>query len=169
MPPGFRPMRADGALNGPCSPNMSRESDLPECEMFLAFPSRPIPVRDALKSVMGAVSGLNLPPETSDSLQIALAELLNNVVEHAHGDRGEGRIELRLQADRRGLSCSVVDDGIEMPGGTLPAGCDDWSLDSLADLPEGGFGWYLIRQAVEELRYVRECGLNRVSFRLNFG
>jgi serine/threonine-protein kinase RsbW len=52
-----------------------------------------------------------------------------------------------------------------MPGLCLPAGKFQ-PLDDLADLPEGGFGWYLIRSLTEELSYRRSNGINRLSFQL---
>ena len=64
-----------------------------------------------------------------------------------------------------GLHCTVSDTGAPMPGLCLPEG-QFQPLKDLADLPEGGFGWFLIRSLTEGLAYQRSKGLNRLSFQL---
>ena len=54
-----------------------------------------------------------------------------------------------------------------MPGGRPPAGrLPDGADCALVDLPEGGFGWHLIRTLTRDLAYVRSGGCNRLSFLL---
>lgn len=98
------------------------------------------------------------------SWEIALAECLNNIVEHAHCGIEQGRIDIRTSVTDRILSVDLRDRGHPMPQGALPAG----QLPSLgketADLPEGGFGWFLILEISENLVYRRENGENRIKF-----
>jgi serine/threonine-protein kinase RsbW len=96
--------------------------------------------------------------------ELVLAEVLNNVAEHAYGDAG-GKVEVSLQHAADGLRCLIVDEGRAMPGGQLPVGRLPSGLDVvLADLPEGGFGWHLIRSLSTNLTYARVEGQNRLSF-----
>jgi serine/threonine-protein kinase RsbW len=39
----------------------------------------------------------------------------------------------------------------------------------LGDMPEGGFGWLIIRQLARDVAYVREDGVNQLSFRIAVG
>lgn len=133
-------------------------------DLHLVLPPSHFAVRNALKSILGALSGLPIATDDFDTVQSVLAEILNNVVEHAHRDGVGGSIQVRLHHEMRLLAITVLDDGAEMPGGTLPAGRDDWDVRAL---PEGGFGWFLIRQLVDDLSYTREAGINRVSFCLH--
>lgn len=141
-------------------------SAVSRCELQLVFAANHHAVRLALKSVLGGLAGLSLRPAEIEALESALAEILNNVVEHAHDNRGDGHVEIRLAVDQAALACTVVDDGRAMPGDVLPPGRDNWDFGALATLPEGGFGWFLIRQHVDDLTYTRDSGFNRVSFRL---
>ena len=36
-------------------------------------------------------------------------------------------------------------------------------------LPEGGFGWLIIRRLAHDVRYLRQSGVNELSFRLAVG
>lgn len=159
-------MSADASIADMTESAARRGAPITLCELRLVFPPCNHAIRRALRSALGALSGLDLDDDPVHAFESALAELLNNIVEHAHADNEAGRVELHLDANRNQLTCTVIDDGVEMPGGTLPAGVDDWDVSSLSDLPEGGFGWFLIRQQVDDLTYSRDDGLNRVSFRL---
>lgn len=96
--------------------------------------------------------------------EIVLAEVLNNIVEHAYAQVG-GDIQLVLSPLSSGLACRLSDHGAEMPGLQLPKGAFQ-PLGEIVDLPEGGFGWFLIRSLVQDLRYERVEGENILSFRL---
>ncbi len=130
----------------------------------LTIPSDAHQVRLALCTLFDALATGPLPPDTRDTAQIVLAEALNNIVEHAYGtERGE--IEVTLHTSATGLHCQIADFGRPMPGGILPEG--RLSLPHLmADLPEGGFGWHLIRSLSQDLRYRYEGGCNRLEFRI---
>ena len=98
------------------------------------------------------------------SAEIVLAEVLNNIVEHAYATRA-GDIRIILTRTETGLVCKVMDSGAALPGLCLPKG-DFQPLGQTAELPEGGFGWFLIRRLVTELTYQRIDGENRLSFAL---
>ena len=142
--------------------------------MQITFASHPEQVRHALQEVFASTVFVNArmasPAQTvqEDDLrgtaEIVLAEVLNNIVEHAYADQG-GDITLRLVRHDGALHCTVTDTGAPMPGLCLPEGRFQ-PLDDLADLPEGGFGWFLIRSLTQGLAYRRSKGINRLSFQL---
>ena len=136
-------------------------------EIEITFPSHPEQVRRALQKVLASplLTNPNQTAQEDDlrgTAEIVLAEVLNNIVEHAYADQA-GNITLRLVRHDGGLHCTVSDTGAPMPGLCLPEGRFQ-PLDDLADLPEGGFGWFLIRSLVTELTYQRIDGENRLSF-----
>lgn len=53
-----------------------------------------------------------------------------------------------------------------MPGGVLPLGASPAlvAAGNMGDLPEGGFGWFLIRDLTQNLSYVRDGATNRLDF-----
>ena len=134
-------------------------------ELQITFPGRAEEVRHALQRLMASPLLSGLPDDLGGTAEIVLAEVLNNIVEHAYAAH-DGQIVLRLSRLPDGLPCEVCDTGLPMPGLSLPEGRFQ-PLDTLADLPEGGFGWYLIRSLTEGLAYRRHGGLNCLSFRLS--
>jgi serine/threonine-protein kinase RsbW len=128
----------------------------------IVIPSDPMAVRQGLKSLFESLLLRQLDMADRGKAEIVLAEALNNIVEHAYAD-GTGEIELTICLNQRGLTCRIVDHGAPMPQEVLPAG----HLATPESLPEGGFGWHLIRTLSEDLRYARVAGQNQLTFRLN--
>lgn len=103
-------------------------------------------------------------PDTTPVFELVLAEVLNNIVEHALAGQPDGRIDIDIAAAPSGLTCCIRDNGRAMPGGVLPSGeLPDICVD-LADMPEGGFGWHLIRSLTSDLTYRRSADGNALSF-----
>jgi serine/threonine-protein kinase RsbW len=130
----------------------------------LTIPSNALAVRDALCALFDALTVDPMPPETREAAQIVLAEALNNIVEHAYA-QSAGEIQVTLSVSTQGVQCDIVDFGLPMPGGTLPEGALV-AHGAIEDLPEGGFGWHLIRTLSQDLNYRRDGGRNLLSFRI---
>ena len=126
-------------------------------------------VRLAIEAAMTTLEPLNLPPEEASSVEIALAEALNNVVEHAYPDDTPGEVKLVLRHGRAGLLVEIRDSGRPMPNGRTPEGTHPTDREPSNNLPEGGFGWFLIRELARDLIYDRENGENFLIFRLAVG
>lgn len=131
--------------------------------LSFSFPGEPLEVRHALARVMAALEPLELPDACRCSTELVLAEVLNNVVEHAYATT-PGPIMLELRQCDGALHCTVRDRGQPMPDGTPPSGRRALVDVPLEDLPEGGFGWFLIRSMTRQLDYFREIGGNRLVF-----
>lgn len=127
----------------------------------IVIASDPMAVRQGLAALFESLLLRRLDDANRGKAEIVLAEALNNIVEHAYAD-GSGEIELTIRLNSRGLNCRIVDQGAPMPKGALPRG----QLAPADDLPEGGFGWYLIRTLSEDLSYSRIEGQNQLTFRL---
>jgi serine/threonine-protein kinase RsbW len=95
-----------------------------------------------------------------------MAEALNNVAEHAYELRGTGDITVTLQVGAKGVSVDIVDRGLALPDFILPEG----RLPSLKQprnaMPEGGFGWFLIRNQTDVLSYDRREDCNHLHLHL---
>ena len=126
-------------------------------------------VRLAIENAMSTLEPLSLPEEEASSVEIALAEALNNVVEHAYPADAPGIVKLVLRHGRAGLLVEIRDNGKPMPNGRTPAGTHPTDAHPSNDLPEGGFGWFLIRELARDLVYDRENGENFLIFRLAVG
>lgn len=130
----------------------------------LTFPGDADAVRLGLEAMRDSPLLRALPEADRGTAEIVLAEALNNIVEHAYAQHA-GEIEVCLHRQPFGLTCQIIDSGLPMPDGTPPAGALP-PLCEITDLPEGGWGWFLIRSLSQDLTYQREAGRNLLSFRL---
>ncbi|MFO1202017.1 MAG: ATP-binding protein [Tabrizicola sp.] len=144
----------------------AREPDPRTEDLHLVFLATPASVRDNLACMLAAPPLSLLSDDARGTAELVLAEVLNNIAEHAYA-QGAGPVEVTLSPGPFGIECQVIDQGVAMPGERLPEGRLPGGPDlALDDLPEGGFGWHLIRTLTEELTYRRSGGCNRLHFRL---
>jgi len=154
-------------LNRAISDQPSGASSRGSNDIRFSFPSGEFAVRTALATVLSGLQHLGLSQEENGTIELVLAEVLNNVVEHAYGPNGNGRIEIIFINAADHLKFSIIDEGVEMPNGETPMGkCADIDVP-LEDMPEGGFGWFLIRDLTKDLIYRRVGSRNILSFRIN--
>lgn len=147
-------------------PQPPPDPSAPEQAIFRhSFSADPLSVRAALHSTLARFIR-QMTTDEAGALEIVLAEVFNNIVRHGYGNSGKGTISLALARDRRGLTCLVCDDGIELPERCLSGIGGDHPRPVPDTLPEGGFGWFLIRDLVEDLHYCRHDGRNELVFRL---
>lgn len=133
----------------------------------LVIPANERSVRRGLLCIKLGLKNLNLDADDWSTIELVIAEVFNNIVEHAYSERSTGLIEAQMTYTKGALQCEIVDTGCPMPNGTLPQG-EQKNLDcDLADLPEGGFGWFLIRQLTSDLNYERAAGHNILSFQMS--
>lgn len=145
----------DGPQSGP------DVSPAPSVGLARQFPATDLDVRTALRDIRTHLEESGISDDTCGSVEIVLAEVLNNIVEHAY-ENGNGTIDLSLIGADGALRCDVRDHGRAFAGGATPTGDMVTGQGALSDLPEGGFGWFLIRQLVRDIDYVREDGENRL-------
>lgn len=128
-------------------------------------------VREMLHDIRVWVSGHVAVTDCVDCVEIVLAEVLNNIVEHAYQGCGEGAIRLHVTLLDRCVSIEVRDDGLPMPERRAPEGQRPavWAGQPVEDLPEGGFGWSLIRNLCHDVDYHRRGGENRLRVTVPLG
>ncbi|WP_375260643.1 ATP-binding protein [Palleronia sp.] len=121
--------------------------------------------REALHIMTEGLRDFGISEADLQTAQQVMAEILNNVVEHAYADNLNGLIEIRLICEASAIRAQIIDAGRPMPGEVAP----DPAPPNPAGMPEGGFGWCIIRAMTDEVSYVRERGRNNLSiaFRLH--
>lgn len=139
---------------------------LPFPPVEIALQSEETAVRDALGRLLVALDPLELDVEEAGTVELVLAEALNNIVEHAYPTGSRGPIWIKCKHRRDGLHLRIVDEGEMMPDGQLPIGmAQDVDVDVM-DLPDGGFGWFLIKDLAKDVTYHRIGQLNQLELRL---
>lgn len=126
-------------------------------------------IREALVETRARLARIPLSAEELATVEVVLAEVMNNVAEHAYAWRRDGEMTLGLRLVAAGLLVSVTDEGRPMPDKELPFGNRIDPTVDLGDMPEGGFGWLIIRQLAKDVAYVRHDGVNQLSFRVAVG
>ncbi len=122
-------------------------------------------VRQALEEVQAHLCKGQVDETLGDTAQIILAEVLNNIVEHAYNFTDGNPITLSITLRSNGLWCETFDEGLPMANGVPPNGVMP-KIDpkSLSDLPEGGFGWAMVRELTQDIRYSRSGSVNHLTF-----
>ncbi|MEP5731611.1 MAG: ATP-binding protein [Sulfitobacter sp.] len=124
-------------------------------------------MREALAEVVSRLESAGFELDLVSTVELVLAEVLNNIIEHAYPPSGpQGPIEIRCKGMPDGLHFNVMDMGLAMPDGQLPTG-NSQELDvDIEDLPEGGFGWFLIKDLAQDVIYQRVREENHLSLRI---
>lgn len=134
-----------------------------EGAMRIVLPSTFVAVRQSLGQMRRGLGPLELSDDLLGSIEIVAAEALNNIVEHAYPDTA-GIIEIEITTDEKMVNFQIVDTGLEMPGGRVPVGAiRDYPADP-EQMPEGGFGWFLIHDLTAHLSYQRSGSRNILLF-----
>lgn len=136
--------------------------------LHVGFSAEPMEVRDALGRVTTWMNAQSISQSDCDRAELVLAEILNNIAEHAYAGQTPGPVELWLDNRKSAMKVQIEDTGQRLPGDTLPPGNLPSHDTALSDLPEGGFGWFLVFSLTEDLTYYRGADRNIVNFLIPF-
>lgn len=95
--------------------------------------------------------------------QLAIEEVLSNVIRHGFDDQGRHDIALVLHANAGDVELEVVDDGRPFDPSTAPAPVLDLPL---VERSTGGLGIHLLRKFAREIRYERVRNRNLLRVRI---
>lgn len=93
------------------------------------------------------------------NVQIVFAEVLNNIIEHGFAGENSGIIDVEIEVSGDTIVIQVNDNGMKYtpPEVTQTPLQDNCDIDSL---PEGGFGWFLIREITSSFEFHRDGDRN---------
>lgn len=123
-------------------------------------------VRDTMVELKQRMVPGQISEGSFGTLEIVLAEALNNVVEHAYADH-RGLITVHIQPRPEEICVSVRDQGHPMPAERLPEGRMRSYSEDVSELPEGGFGWFLIHSLTKDVSYQRAGESNILKFTMD--
>lgn len=134
-------------------------------KLLLRYTSSNLGTRQAMKALLHGLNPWQLSATDQGKIQVALVEVLNNIVKHAYRNQGSGIIEITCQPFSGHLGFEIADSGIPLPAHCLTN--DHMSaVDIQASLPEGGFGWFLIRQLSYDITHKRHKGKNHLYLKI---
>ncbi|MCV2881947.1 ATP-binding protein [Actibacterium sp. XHP0104] len=147
---------------------MAGECPLGECggQLSLNFPGQPHAVRATLLKVHAWLKSGGYSDTICGDAELVLAELLNNIAEHAYADHPDGQIDMTLSRCGDRLCVRLHDQGAELPQGLWPGAGNTPSAPAPETLAEGGFGWFLITHLGEDICYCRRGKDNVLTLRI---
>ncbi len=101
----------------------------------------------------------NLSNQLLVAFGVSLDEALSNIIRYAYGDVRDHSILVRLDYEPGSVAATVEDDGRPFDPLSVPA------LDLASPDRDRGFGIHFIRNLMDDVRYVREKGINRLEMR----
>jgi serine/threonine-protein kinase RsbW len=133
------------------------------------FKSDPETVHSVVQRVLDDLNALTLSDDHRADLKILLVEVINNIIKHGYQRENSKPIELSLtmRSSSRSLKFVFMDFGLPMPFGKIQSDNLNPATDARDQLPEGGFGWQIIRQLAHDIRYERNRRVNSLSLKLD--
>lgn len=107
-------------------------------------------------------SDFGLSAELVFEINLALDELLTNVISYAFEDDGEHVIRLTIEREDDDLVFTLIDDGA--PFDPLSSEKPD-TEGSLEERKIGGLGLYFVRKKMDAFSYRREASQNMITLR----
>lgn len=124
------------------------------------------PTLQDLGRAVQALQGLlpaRLAEAERNALEIALCEVLTNIVQHGFAGAAGAPIEVEVEEQPQALVVEVCDTGCAIPRAKLEAAgpaAFAFDADDIAALPEGGFGLALVKAAFDVVDYRSADGVN---------
>jgi len=101
-----------------------------------------------------------IPTKAIHDIQLALDEIVTNIVEYGYDDDGKHLIDIKFILNEQSLEIIIIDDA--NPYNILGKEKPDTSL-SLEDKPIGGLGIYLVQHLMTNIDYDYRDGKNHLS------
>lgn len=130
----------------------------------IRFRGSPQGVRRALSDIRRELDAAGTLPDLMGRIETVMAEVLNNVVEHALAGEPAGLVEACGQRRQKQWHFQVKDTGHPLPQKRLPSNQMPSIDTALEDLPEGGFGWAMVHMLTRDISYCRQPGRNCLRF-----
>ena len=123
-------------------------------------PARPDSLAALLGFVDEMIAGLALDPATAHDVRLAAEEVCSNVIAHGYPG-GAGPVTLRFERGPHAVVVTIEDAGVPFDPASAPRPRFDADWDQR---PEGGLGWHLVRQVMDDIRHEPLAGGgNRVT------
>ena len=103
-----------------------------------------------------------LPPSSIWPLNVALDEVLSNIISYGHEDGDEHEICVRVSLEQGLMVAEVEDDGKEFDPLAAPTPEIDVPLEERS---VGGLGIHIVRNLMDEVTYSRIAGRNRLTLK----
>jgi serine/threonine-protein kinase RsbW len=132
----------------------------PAPRLSVRVAASPAGIQQAAAALDGFRAAHGLEDSAAWPLQVALDEILSNIVRHARPGLMAGVIDIAVERRGDAVQMTVADDGPAFDPLQLPE--PDVSAP-LEDRHPGGLGVHLVRKLMDRVEYVRTEGRNRLT------
>ena len=101
------------------------------------------------------------PPDLLFQIKLVLEEMGTNIVKYGYDEEGNQEFQITLTSESHALTMEITDNGKPFDPFT-----DAPPPDLESEIPDrtiGGLGVYLVQQMMDEARYRREDGKNKLT------
>ena len=92
-------------------------------------------------------------------LRLVVVEVYSNIVRHAHNEKPELPVLIRIEMSGNNLSLEVWDEG---EGFNI----DEYEAPKPGDFQEGGYGWLILHRIMDRVEYQLQVGGDRNCLKL---
>lgn len=92
-------------------------------------------------------------------LRLVVVEVYSNIVRHAHNEKPELPVLIKIELEGNNLSLEVWDQGVGFK-------LDDYAAPAPGDFQEGGYGWLILHRIMDRVEYQLRVGGDRNCLKL---
>lgn len=89
--------------------------------------------------------------EVESHLRLVVVEVYSNIVRHAHNEKPELPVRIRIELEGNHLSLEVWDQGVGF-------NVASYHPPAPGDFQEGGYGWLILHQIMDRVEYQLQVG-----------
>lgn len=127
------------------------------------FDATSLSVREHVERILVSLKENLVSEDQKTSAEIVLAELLNNIVEHGYVGISTGKIHVEITLLASILQIDTKDFGLPIADLRIPEPVEPDLNVQISNLPEGSFGWFMIRKLTCDSSYRRVGNTNCFS------
>jgi serine/threonine-protein kinase RsbW len=132
-------------------------------EILLTMRNNLVGVSCLIEEANRYLDSFPLPPRVIYLVNLALEEILTNIVKYAFEDRDEHTVQVALRVKDSEVRIECSDDGRLFDPVAAPA---PQLKDSISECREGGLGIHLVRQMVDSMEYRRDSSRNVLTMKI---
>jgi anti-sigma regulatory factor (Ser/Thr protein kinase) len=106
-----------------------------------------------------------LPGKISHALDLALDEVLNNIIKYGFDDKNKHDINIEIDVSKNHIKLKIEDDGQQFNPLEVP---EADTKSSIEERPIGGLGIHLVRNLMDDVQYKYENNKNCITMRKIF-
>ena len=133
-------------------------------KLFIRIKNRISEIAQVSQLLSDFASRHQLPQNAINNIDLALDEILNNVINYSYDDQNVHEIQVQIMLQNDQIIITVKDDGHKFNPLDIPSAD---TKSPLQERPIGGLGIHLFKNVMDEVEYSYEKNQNCLKMKLN--